>query len=136
MRIVDLITELLKDGPLSMTEIRRALLDVPNGSIGATLSRNKDVFVRLDNGMIGLVGRDENSNVKKRYFNNSKIKPKETNLFNHLKLHKRIFNLLMAGPMRIESLCEKLGASEFEVKGCVGRYPKFFRRKRDLIWRK
>lgn len=92
MIVRDRILECLKDSPKTNKELHEAIPDKSTRIISATVSLNKDLFIRLEKGLVGLKGRDEHL-VTGRPIKAGKMC-----------LYKKMVNLLAEGEMRIEDM--------------------------------
>lgn len=95
MILKERIYNLLKDGPKATKYLQKQLSDKHSRNLAATISNNKDIFVRLDRGLVGLRKRDEQL-VRRTVF------------FNRLAIWKQIYNLLRNEPLSMQEIYDAL----------------------------
>ena len=125
MMIAERILLLLEEGPKSTKYIQEAIPDKHSRVLAATISNNSATFLRLEKGLVGLKNRDEHL-----------MTGKETNN-QGLAIHKKIVNLLVCGPMKLENLYRHLPEEkQVSIRATISMYPDvFIRVKQGLIGR-
>jgi len=94
MKLAERILRLLNE-PRTTKEIQQAIPDKHSRCLAATISNNLDVFLRLDKGLVGLVGRDEPL-------------VRRTELLSKYALYKKIVNLLVGGHLALQQIYSSL----------------------------
>ncbi|MFC1774992.1 hypothetical protein ACFLZN_01605 [Nanoarchaeota archaeon] len=95
MILKERIYNLLKDGHKTTKYLQQKLSDKHSRNLAATISNNKDIFVRLDRGLVGLRDRDEKL-VQRTVF------------FSRLAIWKKVFNLLRNEPLSMQEIYDAL----------------------------
>lgn len=109
------IVEALNEKPLTNKELSRIIIDKPVRVISATISQNKDLFLRLDKRFIGLIGRDEH------LITGNKITPDK------FCLYKKLVNLMSHGVVRLEYLYERLSnEKKVSIRAYINARPDLF----------
>jgi len=121
MQIKERILLLLNDGPKRIEEINKEIDKNPR-VLSATISNYPKIFLRLNRGFVGLYNRDEHLTKKWK---------------NDLPIYKRIANILVCGPMRIENIYKELSdVKKVSIRASITYHPElFFRIKQGLIGR-
>ncbi|MCF7860879.1 hypothetical protein K9M79_01445 [Candidatus Woesearchaeota archaeon] len=115
MIVRDRILECLKDSPKTNKELHEAIPDKSTRIISATISLNKDIFLRLEKGLTGLKNRDEHL-VTGRPIKSGKMC-----------LYKKMVNLLAHGERRLEDLYEAMpDEKKVSIRATVNVMPHLF----------
>ncbi len=124
--IRDRLLEILKDGAKSNRELIKLMPDKSMRVISATISNNKGVFLRLEKGLVGLVGRDEHLVTGRRIH------------YEKFCLYKKLTNLLIDREKRLEELYDALpDEKKVSIRASITLHPEtFFRIKRGVIGRR
>jgi len=123
MRIADRLKELMRDSPKTNNEMSSAL-GVNTRIISATISLNKDIFVRLDKGLVGLKGRDEHL-VRVNDFRPT------------VKLYMKLCNLMMDGERKVSDLYKAMPEEKaVSIRATINMRPDLFLRiRRGVVGR-
>lgn len=123
MRIADRLKELMKDSPKTNKEMTLAL-GVNTRIISATISLNKDIFLRLDKGLVGLRNRDEHL-VR---FND--FRPT-------VKLYMKLCNLMTDGERKVSDLYKAMPEEKaVSIRATINMRPDLFLRiRRGVVGR-
>ncbi len=115
MIVRDRILECLRDSPKTNKQLHEAIPDKSTRIISATVSLNRDVFIRLEKGLVGLKGRDEHLVTGKP------IKAGK------MCLYKKMVNLLAEGERRLDFLYEALpDEKRVSIRATVNVMPHLF----------
>jgi len=111
----DRIILLLKDRPLTTLNIQEAIPSKNARILGATISNNKNIFLRLDRGLVGLKNRDEHL-VSGNRIQNDKFA-----------LYKKIFNVLINRECTLEEIYRHLPAEKkVSIRASITLKPDMF----------
>lgn len=112
MKISDRLKELMSDSPKTNREMTKAL-GINTRIISATISLNKDIFLRLDKGLVGLKNRDEH--LVRDWKNIG------------LPLYKKMVNCLQNGEKSLQQLYSMLPyEKKVSIRASINLYPHLF----------
>lgn len=113
--IRDRIILLLKYGPMSTLEIQKAIPDKNARILGATVSNNKSIFLRLERSLVGLRNRDEHLVTGRRIHNDK------------FSLYKKIYNILVNKECTLEEIYRHLPAEKkVSIRASISMQPNLF----------
>ncbi|OVE74886.1 hypothetical protein BVX95_00930 [archaeon D22] len=109
------ILEALSEKALTHKELKQKIPDKTIRIISATVSQNKNLFVRLDKGYVGLKGRDEH------LVTGNRIVPDK------FCLYKKLVNLMAHREVRLEYLYERLpDEKKVSIRAYINARPDLF----------
>ena len=129
MRLYMKIVNLLVDSERRISDIYDAIPEEKKVSIRATINMRPDLFIRIERGVIGRAGRDEEliERYRERRESTRIIKPKRK------KIREYIEEFLYFGEMSLEDICIRIPFPKKSVTAKLTLNPKF-ERARKGVW--